>query len=654
MGLDLAAVRAELALRYGFCSPLSSLLMLYEPEQFIQNGIGCPKDHPAFAAWQAAATQALSPPAKGDLGQPKTEAQMQVVVSRLAAALQKYVAEPVPAGEPPVRRRMMMMSPGGGGDERRCAQLRSAPRLGCGSFGRPEAFTDRDSFSDDGDEEDMLGAAPASATMRRQAAAECKESDECDSGSDDDDDDDDETASPAMGMGLTRKAKDSKRGCKSRSCSRDRGAHGEGSGGRGLPRSESGVGVRRDCEAYVQGKEQDYLNALKVALNTGTWFEVYVDLRAKHGSSPSFFLYTSRLVLDHLPRQAELAARICTNCLEVNLQDVQMLRSVGYFLVKAGQMELALAVFDRVEVLAPVEPQSFLDGALVRALFCMKGRFSEASLREAVALSAKVVGSAWARRFDEIEWPALVLLHMLVEIGQKKGLGDLWPLDASFRTPNFSIGLIVWLGWDTDNTDIDLHVVEPSGNEVYYSNKRSKIGGHLSKDFTQGYGPEVYLLKAPPAGTYTVKAKYYSSSQQSALTGATSAVVWSLHGGDDPELNFDTIRLDRNKEMMEVSKVHVAKAACDAEILLKFTDIDGDEIVLKREGSRVNEYVNRKLEIRGMKKFFIDSKHRVYQDDTGHGKFRADEDLAALVAKRDRLLGRRAGSRLSAAGCPTM
>jgi len=209
MGLDLAAIRAELTLRYGFCSPLSSLLMLYEPEQFIQNGIGCPKDHPAFAAWQAAATQALSPPAKGDLGQPKTEAQMQVV-SRLAAALQKYVAEPVPAGEPPVRRRrMMMMSPGGGGDERRCAQLLSAPRLGCGSFGRPEAFADRDSCSDDGDEENMLGEAPASATMRRQAAAECEESDECDSGSDDDDDDDDddETASPAMGMGLMRKAK---------------------------------------------------------------------------------------------------------------------------------------------------------------------------------------------------------------------------------------------------------------------------------------------------------------------------------------------------------------------------------------------------------------------------------------------------------------
>eukprot|EP00957_Ditylum_brightwellii_P014311 1077367-Ditylum_brightwellii.AAC.1 len=54
---------------------------------------------------------------------------------------------------------------------------------------------------------------------------------------------------------------------------------------------------------------------------------------------------------------------------------------------------------------------------------------------------------------------------------------------------------MVWLGWDTDNTDIDLHVKEPSGNEIYYGNRESDIGGNLSRDFTKGYGPEVYILK---------------------------------------------------------------------------------------------------------------------------------------------------------------
>merc|ERR1712232_1082580 len=147
----------------------------------------------------------------------------------------------------------------------------------------------------------------------------------------------------------------------------------------------------------------------------------------------------------------------------------------------------------------------------------------------------------------------------------ERGMGNLWPLDEGLRCPNFEVGLVVWLGWDTDKTDIDLHVMEPNGNEVYYSNPRSELGGHLSKDFTQGYGPEVYLLKKTIEGEFKVRAKYYASHQQSDLTGATSAVLWTLEG-DGGHMQFETVRLDRNKEMMDVMTVkkgsnHTAPAA---------------------------------------------------------------------------------------------
>jgi len=71
------------------------------------------------------------------------------------------------------------------------------------------------------------------------------------------------------------------------------------------------------------------------------------------------------------------------------------------------------------------------------------------------------------------------------------------------------------------------------------------------------YGPEVYLLKDPPAGSYRVRAKYYGSHQESSLTGATSAVVWALRGGGRPELRFDTVRLDLGKQTMDVMTVAV-------------------------------------------------------------------------------------------------
>ena len=40
--------------------------------------------------------------------------------------------------------------------------------------------------------------------------------------------------------------------------------------------------------------------------------------------------------------------------------------------------------------------------------------------------------------------------------------------------------LVLTLGWNTDATDIDLHVVEPTGETCYYSNRTTAIGGRMA------------------------------------------------------------------------------------------------------------------------------------------------------------------------------
>jgi len=54
------------------------------------------------------------------------------------------------------------------------------------------------------------------------------------------------------------------------------------------------------------------------------------------------------------------------------------------------------------------------------------------------------------------------------------------------------LDLLVALSWNTDGTDVDMHVIEPTGEECYYQHRDTKIGGPLSQDVTQGYGPEQY------------------------------------------------------------------------------------------------------------------------------------------------------------------
>jgi hypothetical protein len=48
--------------------------------------------------------------------------------------------------------------------------------------------------------------------------------------------------------------------------------------------------------------------------------------------------------------------------------------------------------------------------------------------------------------------------------------------------------------WDTD-ADLDLHVIEPDGKEIYWEDPKGQQGGELDVDNTKGYGPEnIYWL----------------------------------------------------------------------------------------------------------------------------------------------------------------
>jgi hypothetical protein len=66
-----------------------------------------------------------------------------------------------------------------------------------------------------------------------------------------------------------------------------------------------------------------------------------------------------------------------------------------------------------------------------------------------------------------------------------------------------------------------------TGNECYYGANRTPMGGLVSRDFTQGYGPEEYMIRNALPGKYIVKAKYYASHSMS-LSGGTT-ILLTIH-----------------------------------------------------------------------------------------------------------------------------
>jgi hypothetical protein len=110
---------------------------------------------------------------------------------------------------------------------------------------------------------------------------------------------------------------------------------------------------------------------------------------------------------------------------------------------------------------------------------------------------------------------------------------------------NLDLDVRISMSWDADLTDIDLHVHEPNGGHAYYSNNRTDIGGLVSHDFTDGYGPEEYILHHSLPGKYIIKAHYFGSHQQKIHGPCTVTVtIFTNYGRQNEQKQVMTLRLD--------------------------------------------------------------------------------------------------------------
>ncbi|MFN3986011.1 MAG: YfaP family protein [Rhodocyclaceae bacterium] len=87
--------------------------------------------------------------------------------------------------------------------------------------------------------------------------------------------------------------------------------------------------------------------------------------------------------------------------------------------------------------------------------------------------------------------------------------------------------LRVILAWDTDHTDLDLHVIAPDGQHAWYGQRVLDNGGAIDVDVTTGYGPEIFATPAPLNGPYLVFVNYFGGHghDEADMTVATITIV---------------------------------------------------------------------------------------------------------------------------------
>ncbi|MES2983070.1 MAG: VIT domain-containing protein [Verrucomicrobiota bacterium] len=309
-----------------------------------------------------------------------------------------------------------------------------------------------------------------------------------------------------------------------------------------------------------------YLKAISAA-DPEKRYSTYISERSKWAESPAFFLDCADFFYkndDNIHGR-----RILTNLAEMRVEDAAMLRVLAWRLRQADELAVAAVVLRRVAKLRPEEPQSLRDLALVLADHG-QATGSTPHLEEAMQLLLNCAIGNWQRHRETICIFALEELNALVALIEKKE----WKPGTKPKIPdydkrlheNLDTDLRIIMSWDADATDIDLHVLEPGGEEAFFGNNRTGQGGLVSQDITDGYGPEEYLMRVAPIGSYTLKTNYFASRQQTVVGPATiTATVFTNWGRPNEKRETLTIRLDKPKEKIEIGTIQFGNGEVSSE-----------------------------------------------------------------------------------------
>ena len=293
---------------------------------------------------------------------------------------------------------------------------------------------------------------------------------------------------------------------------------------------------------YIQLSERSpdrsYLTAIAKA-PAAKRFGAYLELRKDLLLLPTFYFDLAGYF--YKQQDTITGLRILSNLAELDIEDHELYKLLGFKLRETGVYAEAVDVFRKVLQWRPQEPQSYRDYGLALA---DAGRYQDAldTLYLAIHRNYDANISGKNNGIEEMivtEINDLVALH-----GDKLNLSA---IDGKLLH-KMPVDIRVVACWNMDNTDMDLWVTDPNGEKCYYGNKKTAIGGHISNDFTQGYGPEQFLLKHAIKGKYKIEMNYYGD-RQFKVAGPTTVMVeiYTHFGGDRQVRKLITLQMQKDQ-----------------------------------------------------------------------------------------------------------
>lgn len=277
-------------------------------------------------------------------------------------------------------------------------------------------------------------------------------------------------------------------------------------------------------------------------------YEVYLQLREEQQNNPSFYFDVAAYFYN---RGDEQKAMMILSCIaDLGLENHQLYKTLTYNLRQWGEYEDALFTAQQLVKWRGHEPQSHRDLALTLE----DNKQYQAAFDELIkALETNYYGEM-SGQYEGVE--DIILMDMNRIMTERNSIKT-GKLNKKYLM-QMPVEVRIVMDWNQMDTDLDLHVTDPTGEECYYGHKTTEAGARFSKDFTQGYGPEQYLIRNAVKGKYIIKTNYYGESSLTENGPATVLVeIYTKRANGKTERKLQTVQLGKVKEDQPLAVVTI-------------------------------------------------------------------------------------------------
>lgn len=250
-----------------------------------------------------------------------------------------------------------------------------------------------------------------------------------------------------------------------------------------------------------------YLKELREIKSVDKAYEYYLIQRTSYKEVPAYFIDVANFFKERFHHDT-YARRIVSNIPEIDGDNYELLKVFGYQMQLEDAHDIAAFIFERVLELRPEDSQSYRDLALA---YENVGKCQEALDLLLSIVDGSIYKNNRRRIFNGVKTISeREIMHLVKEYKDDLKLDSI----PAYYQKEDPMDIRIVVDWNHNDTDIDLHIIDPNLEECYYRHNKTEIGGKMSQDLTQGFGPEEYTVKKAIKGDYFVKVKYYGSRYQ--------------------------------------------------------------------------------------------------------------------------------------------